>query len=234
MREPTNNSEKIKSLYTEMPLLAVCVESCVLAFKNGALHVLLCKSAGNALGWSLPGVLLSRGDTLNEAAALLLHQSVQKKEVYMRQLQAISSESPLVEGQGLSVVYMALVSSEDSAPVAYDAEWHKVNALPALHGENEYLVQKAVMELKALLKREPVAFELLPEKSTLTQLQQLYEGVLGMQFDTRNFRKKLLKMEVLTELNEMQANVAHRAARLYKFNKSKYASHAPQEFNFNV
>ena len=79
-----------------------------------------------------------------------------------------------------------------------------------------------------------MGFELLPAKFTLRQLQHLYETILDRQLDKRNFRKKILGMDILVELDEVETDVAHRAARLYKFDKKKYQALSKQGFNFEV
>ncbi|MBE9031138.1 NUDIX hydrolase, partial [filamentous cyanobacterium LEGE 11480] len=84
------------------------------------------------------------------------------------------------------------------------------------------------------IRYEPIGFELLPQKFTLSQLQQLYELILATSLDKRNFRKKILKMGLLIELDEYQTNVSHRAARFYQFDESAYRSLKAQGFNFEL
>jgi 8-oxo-dGTP diphosphatase len=79
---------------------------------------------------------------------------------------------------------------------------------------------------------QPIAFELLPEKFTLTQLQHLYEVILNKKLDKRNFRKKMLAYDILKELDEKQKGVSYRAAKLYRFDKRKYAKHFNKELTF--
>jgi len=84
------------------------------------------------------------------------------------------------------------------------------------------------------VRYEPIGFELLPKKFTLTQLQQMYEKILEQAIDKRNFRKKILSMELLEELDEVQMDVAHRAARLYRFDEKKYRQLKKKGFNFEI
>lgn len=88
--------------------------------------------------------------------------------------------------------------------------------------------------LRGKVRYQPIGFELLPEKFTLTQLQRLYETILGEPMDKRNFRKKLLSMDLLVELDEVEQDVAHRAARLYSFDQTRYRSLTEQGFNFEI
>ena len=84
------------------------------------------------------------------------------------------------------------------------------------------------------MRYQPIGFELLPAKFALRQLQHLYETVLDRELDKRNFRKKILSMDLLIELDEVEQDVAHRAARLYRFDKQKYRRLVKQGFNFEV
>jgi 8-oxo-dGTP diphosphatase len=95
-------------------------------------------------------------------------------------------------------------------------------------------VQVALNQLKSKVRYEPIGFELLPKKFTLSQLQKLYEAVLGQQLDKRNFRKKILKMDLLVALDETQKDVSHRAARFYQFDEQKYLQLKEKGFNFEI
>lgn len=204
------------------------------SFNHGVLSVLLKKdTAGNEI-WHLPGVAINKGDDLDEAADRVLHKFTLERGGYKRQLFTISSGSLLVNGEGISVVYMALLQELDNIDATKQVAWFDVLTLPALTSESEWIILKAVAQMQDFLKREPIGFELLPKKFTLTQLQHLYESVMQRQYDTRNFRKKLMKMEVLTELGEMQENVAHRAARLYTFDKDRYRELKEAGFEFAI
>ena len=92
----------------------------------------------------------------------------------------------------------------------------------------------ALQRLKGKVRYQPIGFELLPRKFTLTQLQRLYEKVLDVTLDKRNFRKKILSMDLLVELDEVEQDVAHRAARLYRFDEEKYRRLTEQGFNFEI
>ena len=85
-----------------------------------------------------------------------------------------------------------------------------------------------------MVRLRPVGFELLPPKFTLTQLQHLYEAILETELDKRNFRKKILSMNLLIDLNEIQEGVAHRPARLYRFDKEKYQEFLDEGFSFEL
>ena len=95
-------------------------------------------------------------------------------------------------------------------------------------------LQTALARLKGKVRYQPLGFELVPPKFTLTQLQRVYEKILERPLDKRNFRKKLLAMGLLVELDEVEQDVAHRAARLYRFDRKKYLQLEKDGFNFEV
>lgn len=105
---------------------------------------------------------------------------------------------------------------------------------PQLAFDREQILKVALNRLKGKLRYEPIGFELLPTKFTLTQLQRLYEIVLGQNLDKRNFRKKILAMDLLIPLDETETDVAHRAARLYRFDEQKYIDLKEKGFNFEI
>jgi 8-oxo-dGTP diphosphatase len=138
----------------------------------------------------------------------------------------------------VSVAYYALVKlSEYSVKAASDARqaaWFCVSDVPKLAFDHDHILEVALQRLKGKVRYQPIGFELLPPKFTLTHLQHLYETVLETQLDKRNFRKKILSMELLEELDEIEQDVAHRAARLYRFDQRKYEQLKKRGFNFEL
>ena len=138
----------------------------------------------------------------------------------------------------LSVAYYALVALDRHPPTAATdadaAAWFPVADLPSLAFDHAEIVAAAVVRLRGKVRYQPVGFELLPAKFTLSQLQHLYEAILERQLDKRNFRKKLLAMDLLVETDEVEQDVAHRAARLYRFDEAKYRRLVKRGFNFEL
>ena len=134
--------------------------------------------------------------------------------------------------------YVALVRLSDhrlqAATDARDARWFDVKKLPTLAFDHSKILRMAKERLQSKVRYQPIGFELLPKKFTLRQLQQLYEVVLERELDKRNFRKKILSMDILKELEETESGVAHRAARLYRFDKTNYQKLTRQGFNFEI
>jgi 8-oxo-dGTP diphosphatase len=138
----------------------------------------------------------------------------------------------------VSVAYYALVNLSDhkvhAATDARDAGWFGVHDVPSLAFDHTEILQMAIERLRGKLRYEPIGFELLPKKFTLSQLQHLYELVLERELDKRNFRKRVLAMDLLVETDEVQQDVAHRAARLYRFDERKYRRLAKTGFHFEL
>ena len=136
------------------------------------------------------------------------------------------------------MAYYALVKLPDhnvqAASDASDAAWFGVHDVPRLAFDHADILQTALERLRGKLRYQPIGFELLPKKFTLSQLQRLYELVLERELDKRNFRKRVLAMDLLVELDEVEQDVAHRAARLYGFDEHEYERLAKQGFNFEL
>jgi len=139
-------------------------------------------------------------------------------------------------GRVVTVTYYALIKPSDfdlnPSSFAVKAEWKSISDIRELAFDHFKILSTALTRLKGKIRYQPIGFNLLPEKFTLTQLQNLYETILDTDFDKRNFRKKILSMDLLIPLNEKQKGVAHRAARLYKFDMDRYDKLQTLGFNF--
>ena len=138
----------------------------------------------------------------------------------------------------VTVAYYALVNLEGhdvhASTDARNAAWFPVSELPELPFDHAAILASAHQRLRGKVRYQPIGFELLPEKFTLRQLQHLYEVILDRQLDKRNFRKKVLGMEIVKETKEIEKDVAHRAARLYRFAKRNYNRLAKRGSNFEI
>jgi 8-oxo-dGTP diphosphatase len=188
--------------------------------------------------WALPGGFVRVEESLEAAALRELSEETGIENVFLEQLYTFGSVERDPRERVVTVAYYALVNLSEhrinSTTDASDAAWFPVVNLPKLAFDHDKIVATALVRLKEKVRYEPIGFELLPKKFTLSQLQKLYETVLGQKLDKRNFRKKILKMNLLIELNEIQKNVSHRAARLYQFDEQKYLHLKEKGFNFEV
>ncbi len=177
--------------------------------------------------WAIPGGFVIPGESVDEAARRELSEETGVNDVFLEQLYTFGEPDRDPREHVVSVAYFALVNINDHNLVAdtdaRNAAWFSVFDLPPdLAFDHSKILEVARERLRGKIRYQPIGFELLPKKFTLTQLQRLYETILEKEIDKRNFRKKVLGMEILRDLGEIQKDVSHRAARLYSFNERAY------------
>jgi 8-oxo-dGTP diphosphatase len=214
------------------------VDCVVFGYDEEDLKVLLIQRAQAPFEgrWALPGGFVRLDEALDEAARRELSEETGVERVYLEQLYSFGALARDPRERVVSVAYYALVKLSDhriqAATDARNAAWFAVADTPRLAFDHDAILETAVTRLRAKVRYQPIGFELLPPKFTLSQLQRLYEAVLETRLDKRNFRKKLLAMGVLEELDEIQQDVAHRAARLYRFDRPRYRELTRRGFHF--
>lgn len=189
--------------------------------------------------WSaLPGNIAGTEESLDQSASRILKELTGLGDIYMEQFYTFGDVNRHPQGRVISVAYYALLrlggdkALKPISTYAKTAFWRNVNELPKLAFDHQKIFEKGLEKIKRRIKHQPIAFALLPEKFTLTQLQNVYELILGKKLDKRNFRKKMLSFGVLKELDEKQKGVSFRAAMLYRFDKRKYAKLFGKEISF--
>lgn len=219
---------------------AVTVDCVVFGLDETDLKVLLIERDGEPFRgcWALPGGFVDMGESLDAAALRELREETGVEKLFLEQLYTFGAVDRDPRGRVISVAYYSLVKLSDhrvrAATDARNAGWFALDDLPLLAFDHQEIVAMAHARLRGKVRYQPIGFELLPAKFTLRQLQQLYECVLDRELDKRNFRKKILSMNLLEELDEFELDVAHRAARLYRFDRKAYQSFVKQGFNFEV
>jgi hypothetical protein len=204
------------------------IDNLIFGLDGNKLKVLLVKHrCGIRSGeWALPGGFLNKDEDLRDGAQRLLENLTGVAHPYLEQLKAFGKVDRYPLERVVTIAYYALVSADDYALVAglnaSDAAWFDARQTPNLVFDHNDILSFGVSFLQQKIRREWIGFNLLPEKFTLLQLQELYEAVLDLKLDKPNFRRKIMKMGLLQSCDEKQKGVAHRAANLYRFDKDAY------------
>ncbi|QDU04942.1 Bifunctional NMN adenylyltransferase/Nudix hydrolase [Gimesia chilikensis] len=224
----------------EYPRAALTVDCVVFGLDEDDLQILLIQRDLSPFegDWALPGGFVRLEETLDEAALRELSEETGLKNVYLEQLYSFGTVNRDPRERVVTVAYYALVNLSDhrvqAATDARNAAWFAVDDIPSLAFDHDQILEMAHERLRGKVRYQPIGFELLPPKFTLRQIQHLYEVILDRPLDKRNFRKKILSMGILIELDEVETDVAHRAARLYQFDRRKYKRLTKQGFHFEI
>ena len=222
------------------PRAALTVDCVVFGFDDGDLKVLLIERALSPFkgSWALPGGFVRVDETLDEAARRELQEEAGLQEVFLEQLYTFGTVDRDPRERVVSVAYYALVKMADfstkAATDAADARWFPISKVPKLAFDHAEILAAALARLKGKVRYQPIGFELLPPKFTLSQLQHLYEVVLETELDKRNFRKKVLSFGLLVPLKETQMAGRHRPAQLFRFDTDKYEKLSKKGLFFQV
>jgi len=207
------------------------IDCLIFGFEAGELKILLIERNEEPFkGWyALPGYIVKQDESLDDAADRILYELTGLRDLQMKQFHTFGEVNRHPQGRVITVGYYALIrinGQKELRPIsqyARRAVWYPVNSLPKLAFDHAEIFKNGFGKIRRRLNYQPIAFDLLPEKFTLTQLQSLYEAILNKKLDKRNFRKKMLSYGFLKELVEKQKGVSYRAAKLYKFDRRKYA-----------
>lgn len=214
--------------FTEIHGPALTVDVVAFTVKDGVLQVLLLKSKDSYAfaKWVLPGVFVGLAETLDEAARRALKEKANIDINYLEQLYTFGTVDRDTRGRVVSTGYYALVDFRRfnlKAPSRYfEIAWYPVTKLPATGYDHGMIIKTAVGRIRGKLQYSNVACHLLPGVFTLTQLQRVYEGVLGRKLDKRNFRRKFQSLGVIAGVGGKETATAHRPAKLYQFVSKKY------------
>lgn len=218
-----SNPEKLVSSYPAFPITVDCV---IFGFEENELKVLLIRSDLQYFQgkWSLLGDILKQDEEVEAAAYRVLLQRTGMNGVFLEQVKTFGRPDRHPGGRVITIAYCSLLNIRHHELKIYDNElhWHSVTSLADMAFDHQLIVDECYQWLKKRIQEHPLAFNLLPEKFSLRELQSLYETILGVELDRRNFRKKFFSMDFLIDMDEYEENVPHRPGKLYKFNFDKY------------
>jgi ADP-ribose pyrophosphatase YjhB (NUDIX family) len=210
-----------------------------MGFKDNDLHVLAAKRQFEPMkgGWSLMGGFVNQGESINEAAGRVLDEFTGIDGIFMEQLGAYGEVERDLGERVVSIAYYALVDMDkfDTSLVEkYDARWISISHLPELIFDHNKMVRDTINTLQRRAAVKPIGFNLLGDQFTLPSLQSLYEAIYQETIDKRNFRKKILSMDILEKLDEKDKSSSKRGAFYYQFNKDKYDQLIQQGLHFSL
>jgi len=187
--------------------------------------------------WSLAGGFVEENESLDASASRILKKLTGLDSVYLKQSYTYGNVDRDPGARVISVAYFALIAIRDINKDLAEQNgvlWRSIGRLPDLIFDHPLMVKKALADLQKQIKVKPVGFELLPEKFTLVQLQDLYEAIYQRKVDKRNFRKKILSMGILEKLEEKEKETSKKGAFYYRFNKARYVKLEQNGFYFNL
>ena len=203
--------------------IKVAVDNCIFTVIAGELHILLIQMKKKPFAgvWALPGGLVRDAETIDAAAVRILKEETGVTNVYLEQLYTFGDLGRDPFGRVTSVSYMALIPAANvtlqTIPKYAAVQWRKFSALPKLAYDHNQIALYAKKRLEWKVEYSNVVWSLLPPTFVLTDLQKVYEAVLGRELDKRNFRKKIMKLDLIESVGKKVARGAHRPAELYRF-----------------
>lgn len=217
----------MRAFYNEQCKFFVAVDCIIFGFEEKKLKLLIGKrkwTPGRG-EWSLYGGFVNENENLDDAANRVLFELTGLHNIYMKQVGTFGVVNRDPGERVISVAYCALINVKDYDQTLLEehgVEWICLENLPKLFSDHNDMVNKAITLLRRRISTEPLSFRLLPELFTLTQLQYVYEAILGEVVDKRNFRKRIKTLDFIEETEFIDKTTSKRGARLYRFNKNVY------------
>lgn len=218
----------------------ITITGVIIRFNDNKLEVLLQqRSDENGVGlcnWELPRNSIKRGETTMETVQRMFHGNYSFEIGYLDQFRTFEETNFVLKETGVTIGHCVFVRQKGTRydeNVLGSGKWFKLDEMPNIVPSHSEILSYSFKYLKNLTRSEPVVFDLLPEKFTLLELICLYEQILRVEIDKSNFRRKILSMDILMELNEKQQDVSHRAAKFYAFDYMRYREKAESGFSFD-
>ena len=215
------------TFYGEHSKVWVSVDCIIFGFDESKLKILIGRrqmDPGRG-EWSLYGGFVRSDESVDDAANRVLYELTGLRNLYMRQVGAFGQVDRDPGERVVSIAYYALINVKDydrQLLEEHGVQWVNVDELPQLYSDHNKMVESAIKKLKKRVNTEPISVNLLPDLFTLTQLQHVYEAVLGDELDKRNFRKRIKQMDFIEKTELIDKTTSKRGAALYRFNKRAY------------
>jgi 8-oxo-dGTP diphosphatase len=206
--------------------MQVTVDIVIFTIQERVLKVLLVKRgiAPYSGKFAIPGGFVLEDEDLEQAAVRELREETGVSDVYLEQLYSFGDPKRDPRGRVVTIAYFALISADRKLKAGTDAAeaaWYPIDDLPPLAFDHSIILEYALERLRNKLEYTTVGFQLLPEKFTLTELQEVYEAILGKELDKRNFRRKMSVLKILKPLPEYRRG-GQRPAQLYRFVAARF------------
>jgi 8-oxo-dGTP diphosphatase len=222
------------------PQPSVTIDCVVFGYDGQQLSVLLLNRREEPFSnkWTLPGGFLQLQEGLETCAERILSTKTGLKNLYLEQLYTFGDVNRDPRGRVLSVGYYTLVNPRKFSLVAGEAanevKWFGLAKLPPMGFDHKHIFTTALNRLRAKVTYQPIGFELLEKRFTLTELQLLYECILQRDIDKRNFRKRLLESDILTATGLKKTGLKNRAPELFEFNETNYRKLIREGYQFKI
>lgn len=240
---PPTSSQNINTWITQIHndfKAAVSVDCVIFGYDDNSLKILVsrCDMPPFENEYSLLGDLVRPDETTEDAAQRVLLAKTGFDDVFLEQVQVFSKMDRHPLGRVITVAFYSLIKIDEDhlKHIKPDSllKWISVEDVNTLAFDHMDIMQTCLKKLRKQLREQPVGFELLPKKFSLLQLQRLYEVILNIQLDKRNFRRKLKGLGILKDIGEIQEAVSHRPARLYTFDHKVYEKKMKAGFDFDL
>lgn len=220
-----NTGETAKYCY-KYPHPSVTTDCVIFGFDGARLMVLLIQRGMEPYKgqWAFPGGFLEMEESAEEGALRELREETGLRGAYIRQFHTFTAPQRDPRERVITIAYYALVRMQDvkGGDDAADARWFALTEVPQLAFDHDQILRKAEQALRQQIYFEPIGFELLPNQFTIKELQSLYEAILDVRFDRRNFYNKMKRLEILEQTENTVNPTMKKKARLFQFNKQKY------------
>lgn len=227
------------TFYKNAEQLMVAVDCIIFGFDKEQLKLLLFKRKINPFKnkWSLIGSFVKRKENVAKASNRVLEEYTGLTDVFLEELGCYGEYDRDPAARVISIAHFALIRLDEQKlklAESYEAHWFDVDEIPKLILDHNKMVTHALEKLRRKARYQPIGFELLPTKFTIPQLNSFYNSIYQKKLDRRNFRKRILAMDILKKLDEKDKSTSRKGAFLYQFDKKKYKKLVNEGFNFVV